>query len=587
MYLNVKPPCLIKNNVHITDPVQIAELMAHHYETVSGNGSYPAAFQRIREQMEHHLCFDTSEVLPYNSPITYLELQRLLSSCGSSASGEDNISYAMIRKSHPTCLLLLLAIFNKVFSTGTYPSQWLSSLVLSFPKPGKSPTLEENLRPISLTSCVGKLLEKILNTRLAMVLESSGVLPVHQFGFRRMHSTHDALNRFISDVAGALNAKQEVVCVSFDMRKAYDTTWRFGILQTLFDVGLRGSLAYTIQSYLANRTFRTKIGTALSSVHSFDQGVPQGGVLSCTLFSLAINGILQSVPEDVKAALYVDDLLIYCCGKFVPGLERRVQLSVNKVSAWASARGFVFSASKTNCIHFHRRRHFQPPLLLTLNGSIIPNRDSIKYLGMVVDCKLNWKEHIKAVRTDCLRRLDLLKCISRTSWGSDRTTMLRVYRAIIRSKLDYGCFLYGTASRSSLQLLDSIHNAAIRLCTGAYRSSPVASIYADSGEMSLSLRRDQLLLQYYARTLQLPSSAMFPYVQPPQHPPMESIPKIATRIATLESNLNLNIACLPFNYQTAPLWQCPPNALCKDYSFPKKDSCSALALRSYFADHMS
>ena len=166
--------------------------------------------------------------------------------------------------------------------------------------------------------------------------------------------------------------------------------------------------------------------------------------------------------------------------------------------------------------------------------------------------------------------------------------MVRVYRAIIRSKLDYVLFfLNGTASRNSLQLLDSIHNAAIRLWTGAYRSSPVASLYADSGEMSLSLRRNQLLLQYYARTLQLPSSAMFPYVQPPQHPPMESIPKIATRIATLELNLNLNIACLPFTYQTAPLWQCSPNALCKDYSYPKKDSCSALALRSYFADHMS
>ena len=122
VYQNVKPPCLIKNNVHITDPVQIAELMAHHYETVSGNGSYPAAFQRIRERMEHHLCFDTSEVLLYNSPITYIELQSLLSSCGSSASGEDNISYAMILKSHPTCLLLLLAIFNKVFSTGSYLS---------------------------------------------------------------------------------------------------------------------------------------------------------------------------------------------------------------------------------------------------------------------------------------------------------------------------------------------------------------------------------------------------------------------------------------------------------------------------------
>ena len=75
VYQNVKPPCHIKNNVHVTDPVQIAVLMAHHYETVSGNGSYPAAFQRIRERMEHHLCFDTSEVLPYNSPITYLSIR--------------------------------------------------------------------------------------------------------------------------------------------------------------------------------------------------------------------------------------------------------------------------------------------------------------------------------------------------------------------------------------------------------------------------------------------------------------------------------------------------------------------------------
>ena len=129
----------------------------------------------------------------------------------------------------------------------------------------------------------------------------------------------------------------------FDMRKACDTKWRFGLLETLLDIGLPGSLACTIQSYLANRIFRTKIGTALSSVHSFDQGVPKEGVLSCTLFSLTISVILQSVPEAVKAALYVDDLLIYSCGTFVPGLGRRIQLS-NWVSTWASTWGFIFSS---------------------------------------------------------------------------------------------------------------------------------------------------------------------------------------------------------------------------------------------------
>ena len=180
--------------------------------------------------MEHHLCFSTviwcyNGSKCYNGFSLYLHLKSFCTiallhilSCKDSCplvgllyQGRTKFP-PLIRKSHPTCLLLLLPIFNKVFSTGTFPLQWLSSLVLSFPKPGKSPAHEKNFRPISLTSCVGKLLEKILNTRLAMVFESSGVLPAHQFGFLLMHGTHDALNRFVSGVAGARNAKQEVVC---------------------------------------------------------------------------------------------------------------------------------------------------------------------------------------------------------------------------------------------------------------------------------------------------------------------------------------------------------------------------------------
>ena len=100
--------------------------------------------------------------------------------------------------------------------------------------------------------------------------------------------------------------------------------------------------------------------------------------LSCTLFSLAISGILQSVPEIVKTALYMENLLIYSCGTFVPGVERRIQLSINRVSTWASTKRvstwastkrFIFSVVKTNCIHFHHKRRFQPPLILTLNNT--------------------------------------------------------------------------------------------------------------------------------------------------------------------------------------------------------------------------
>ena len=142
----------------------------------------------------------------------------------------------------------------------------------------------------------------------------------------------------------------------------------------------------------------------------------------------------------MKKSLYVDDLLIYVSGSYLPGLERRLQSAINAANAWAGENGLKFSPTKSVAIHFHRKRAHQTPLNLRLGDIEIPNVDSIKYLGMVLDSKLSWKQHIKSIKTNCVKRLDLLKHLSNTDWGAHRTIMLRLYRSIIRSKLDYGCF---------------------------------------------------------------------------------------------------------------------------------------------------
>ena len=291
-YENVKAPYLIKNDEHITDPQRIADIMANHYAKISSNNSYKASFQRTQRKQEYQINFATRDLLPYNSPINSLELDRALSSSGNSASGDDQISYNMIKNSHKTCQTILLQIMNKIFESGQIPTQWLNSTILSFPKPGKCTTNEENHRPISLTSCVCKLMERIINIRLTFFLESNELLPAHQFGFRRMHSTVDALNRFTSEVMTALHRKQQVICVSFDIKKAYDKAWRFGIIKTLHDMGLRGYLPAFIKKILHNRTFRARIGYSMSEQLQLEQGIPQGSVLSCSLFSIAISGVL-------------------------------------------------------------------------------------------------------------------------------------------------------------------------------------------------------------------------------------------------------------------------------------------------------
>ena len=300
----------------------------------------------------------------------------------------------------------------------------------------------------------------------------------------------------------SFSRRDSTVAVFFDLEKAYDTTWRYGILRSLHEAGIRGPLAWFIKNFLSERKFKTRIGNEYSDYFVQEQGVPQGSVLSCSLFIVAINRILQSLPQYVKGMLYVDDLVIYSSSQHIPSIERRLQSAINKIETWVNKNGFRFSTQKTVAVHFHRKRGLQQEPSLNLYNRPIVFKTSMRYLGLILDQRMRWNEHISYIKTTALKSLDLLKSLSRTKYGGDRITLLRLYRSLIRSKLDYGCFIYWTASDHILKKLDPVHNAGIRLCTGAFKSSPIESLYAESGEQSLYYRRTQLALQYYLRCRQ-------------------------------------------------------------------------------------
>ena len=189
------------------------------------------------------------------------ELTKTLSTCNDSAPGEDMVTYSMIKNMHPTCLNELLCTINMFWSEGTFPDEWKRATVLSFAKPGKDPTVCSNYRPIALTSSVCKLVEKIVNVRLTRTLENNEVISDKQFGFRKHRSTVDALIRLQTDILDTLNRGEHMVVVSFDIQKAYDTSWRFHILKTIHEAGIRGQLAWFIRNFLSERVFRTQVGS--------------------------------------------------------------------------------------------------------------------------------------------------------------------------------------------------------------------------------------------------------------------------------------------------------------------------------------
>ena len=111
----------------------------------------------------------------------------------------------------------------------------------------------------------------------------------------------------------------------------------------------------------------------------------------------------------------------------------------------------------------------------------------------------------------------MLRVISSKDWGGDRTTLLRIYRSHIRSKLDYGCIVYGSARRSYLAVLDPIANQGLRLCSGAFRTSPIESLQVETGEPSLETRRLKLSLQYYKKMKANPENPAYSCVVNPEY----------------------------------------------------------------------
>ena len=136
-----------------------------------------------------------------------------------------------------------------------------------------------------------------------------------------------------------------------------------------------------------------------------------------------------------------------------------------------------------------------------------------KFLGLIFYTKLTFETHIKYLKARCQKSLNILKVLSRTEWGADRTPLLKLYCSLVRSKLDYGCIVYGSASKTALAKLEAVHNQGLRLSLVAFRSSSVESLYVEAHEPPLEFRREKLALQYTIKLKANPGNPAYDVAQ--------------------------------------------------------------------------
>lgn len=292
-----------------TDPKNIADILALNFSNNSSSRNFSPRFRSYAATRNISLN-TTDNAGVYNIPFSLIEFRSALRSCGGTSPGPDNVRYEMLKNLDSNSRQYILDFYNYIWTRQVFPANWRKALVIPILKSGKDPTNKDNYRPISLTNCLCKLFERMVNRRLIWVIERGNVLDRNQSGFRRNRGTVDNLAILHSDIMESFSCKKDLIAVFFDMTKAYDRVWRALILQKLNSAMVNGNMAAFISNFLKKRIFCTVVGNSPSEQYCLENGVPQGSVLSVTLFLLAIDFIFDKITSDVKALLYADDLVI-------------------------------------------------------------------------------------------------------------------------------------------------------------------------------------------------------------------------------------------------------------------------------------
>lgn len=209
------------------------------------------------------------------------------------------------------------------------------------------------------------------------------------------------------------------------------------------------------------------------------------------LYIIYTNDFSHIFNPNIKVLQYADDVCIYTTESNIEKSHDNLEIAVQQVDLWTSDNGLTISESKSAIVTFTRKR-YQPPRNLKLHNHTIPYKSSEKFLGMFLDSKLNWKQHINYICSRSEKSINIIKVFSKHKWGADPNICLLFYKSFVRSILDYGCVLYGSAANIHLNKVNLIQNKCLRLCIGYLRTTPINIIEAECCEPPLYLRREFL-----------------------------------------------------------------------------------------------
>jgi hypothetical protein len=376
------------------------------------------------------------------------------------SAGLDGIGVKLLKAGLPVFSFYLSHIFNLSLSLGKVPKSWKSKRIFPLHKTGPLEDVN-NYRPISILPVVMKIFEKIVFDQFYDFLVSNNLLSVHQSGFRKSHSTQTAISEVKDFILKKLNEKNYVGAILIDLKKAFDTVDHKILLKKLFSYGFKYQSFDWIESYLCNRYQTTKFNDKLSDILKEEAyGVPQGSVLGPLFFLIYINDIHQAMTGFFH--LYADDTIVihHNANKF--DLASSLNRQMTNLSSWLTLNKLTLNLNKTETIFFGDARRIKEceDLVVNLNGAVIENKSFVKYLGVHIDQKLNWKKHISVVRGKAYNKFIQIRSLVNTLTPETKTLLVN---CLVLPYLNYCSTVWGSASSTVLKKLEKLHQKSTKL----------------------------------------------------------------------------------------------------------------------------